>query len=159
MIHSGLTRFDPDNGNAGIILADHQLDWPPFQTPAFENFIIYQFHIGSFAGRNDHLDNTDIASFTDASSKFSYIHGQGFNAIEMLPIHEFAADRSWGYNPASFFAPESAYGSSRDLQDMVIAAHQEGLAVIFDVVYNHAGPGDNVLWNFGVPDAHAMSFV
>ena len=156
VIHSGLTRFDPDNGNAGIILAEHDLDWPPFITPAFENFIIYQFHIGSFAGRNDHLDNTDIAGFADVSSKFGYIREQGFNAIEMLPVHEFAADRSWGYNPASFFAPESAYGSSRDLQEMVIAAHREGLAVIFDVVYNHAGPGDSVLWNFGAPDPHAQ---
>jgi 1,4-alpha-glucan branching enzyme len=57
-------------------------------------------------------------------------------------------DRSWGYNPASFFAPESSYGSPYNLAHFVDAAHRNGLAVIFDVVYNHAGPGDNVLWEF-----------
>ncbi len=154
VIHSGLTRFDHENGNAGIIFAGHDLDWPLFTTPAFENFIIYQFHVGSFAGRNDHLDNKNIAGFSEVRSKFSYIREQGFNAIALLPVHEFTADRSWGYNPASFFAPESAYGSTSDLQEMVIAAHQQGLAVIFDVVYNHAGPGDSVLWNFGSSDTN-----
>jgi 1,4-alpha-glucan branching enzyme len=72
----------------------------------------------------------------------------GFNCIQPLPIHEFAMDRSWGYNPASFFSPESSYGTPDDLRHLVDTAHQEGLAVIFDVVYNHAGPGDNILWEF-----------
>jgi 1,4-alpha-glucan branching enzyme len=72
----------------------------------------------------------------------------GFNCIQPLPIHEFAGDRSWGYNPASFFSPESSYGSPFNLARLVDAAHRTGLAVIFDVVYNHAGPGDNVLWAY-----------
>lgn len=156
VIHSGLTRYDLDNGNAGIILAENDVDVPSFETPAFENFIIYQLHVGSFAGRNDHLVGGDIAGFVDITSKFGYLRELGFNAIELLPVHEFAADRSWGYNPASFFAPESAYGTAADLQAMVRAAHNTGLAVIFDVVYNHAGPGDSVLWNFGAPDPHGQ---
>ena len=57
-------------------------------------------------------------------------------------------DRSWGYNPASFFAPESSYGSPAELRHFVDAAHRHGLAVIFDVVYNHFGDADNVLWHF-----------
>jgi 1,4-alpha-glucan branching enzyme len=72
----------------------------------------------------------------------------GFNCIQPLPVHEFAMDRSWGYNPASFFAPESSYGSPFNLAHFVDDAHRHGLAVIFDVVYNHAGPGDNALWGF-----------
>jgi 1,4-alpha-glucan branching enzyme len=65
-----------------------------------------------------------------------------------LPVHEFANERSWGYNPASFFAPESSYGSPFRLARLVDIAHRTGLAVIFDVVYNHAGPADNVLYEF-----------
>lgn len=57
-------------------------------------------------------------------------------------------DRSWGYNPAAFFAPESAYGHPRELKHFVDQAHQHGLAVIFDLVANHAGPGDNLLWEY-----------
>jgi 1,4-alpha-glucan branching enzyme len=78
----------------------------------------------------------------------SYIRDMGFNCIELLPVQEFAMDRSWGYNPASLFAPESSYGSPYRLAHLVDSAHQHGLAIIFDVVYNHAGPGDNVLWEF-----------
>jgi 1,4-alpha-glucan branching enzyme len=130
-----------------VVLDTDQSSWVPFRTPAFENFIIYQFHVGSFAGRADQFGH-ELATFQDVESKFSYIREMGFNCIEPLPVHEFAMDRSWGYNPASFFAPESSYGSPHDLAHFVDTAHGHGLAVIFDVVYNHAGPGDNILWEF-----------
>jgi 1,4-alpha-glucan branching enzyme len=72
-------------------------------------------------------------------SKLGYIRDLGFNCIELMPVHEHAMDRSWGYNPASFFAPESSYRSPATLAHLVDAAHRVGLAVIVDVVYNHAG--------------------
>lgn len=152
VIHSGLTRYEPNNQNASIVVGPDTMEWVPFDTPSFENFIIYQFHVGSFAGCNDHLCDKPIATFSDVRTKFGYIRELGFNAIEPLPVHEFAANRSWGYNPASFFAPESAYGSPSDLKMFVNQAHNEGLSVIFDVVYNHAGPGDSVLWCFDTSD-------
>ena len=65
-----------------------------------------------------------------------------------MPVHEHALERSWGYNPATFFAPESSYGSPLTLARLIDAAHRSGLAVIIDVVYNHAGPGDNILYEF-----------
>jgi 1,4-alpha-glucan branching enzyme len=147
VLSSELTRQDPSSRNGSVVPGDDAFDWAPFETPRFENFIIYQFHIGSFAGRGDHLDKP-WASFEDVVSKFAYIRELGFNCIQPLPVHEFAMDRSWGYNPASFFAPESSYGSPSNLMQFVDAAHRHGLAVIFDVVYNHAGPGDNVLWEY-----------
>lgn len=165
VIHSGLTRFEPDNGNACILLEERSRGASSFRTPAFDNFIIYQLHVGSFAGRNDHLDvkgvadfsDTEaVATFSDVTTKFGYIRELGFDAIELLPVHEFCCDRSWGYNPASFFAPESTYGSPADLKEFVNCAHSYGLAVIFDVVYNHAGPGDNVLWRFDCAGPHGQ---
>jgi 1,4-alpha-glucan branching enzyme len=137
--------------NAGIVV-DPAYDWRPFRSPAFNDYLIYQLHMGSFAGLNDGIDmsgragNGTIARFGDVETKLQYIRDLGFNAIELLPIQEFAADRSWGYNPALFFAIESAYGSPEDFRRFVDAAHKHGLAVIVDVVYNHAGPGDNSLW-------------
>ncbi len=136
-----------DNLNASIVVSDLAYPWSEYTAPAFSDFIIYQFHVGSFAGRGDGLDKP-VATFRDAVAKLDYIRALDFNAVELLPVQEFAAERSWGYNPALFFAPESAYGSPRDLQDFVDAAHRRGLAVIFDVVYNHAGPQDNSLWQF-----------
>ncbi|HSF08662.1 MAG TPA: alpha-amylase family glycosyl hydrolase [Nitrospirales bacterium] len=147
ILNSELTRSDPSSRNGSIVLGTEPFPWAPFQTPRFENFIIYQLHIGSFAGRSDQF-NKPSSNFLDVESKFSYIREMGFNCIQPLPVHEFAMDRSWGYNPASFFAPESSYGSPYNLAHFVDTAHRQGLAVIFDVVYNHAGPGDNVLWEF-----------
>jgi 1,4-alpha-glucan branching enzyme len=147
VINSGLNLSDASSRNASVILGNEAFPWAPFQTPRFENFIIYELHIGSFAGRNDHF-NKGWASFLDIQSKLGYIRDMGFNCVEFLPLHEFAHDRSWGYNPASFFAPESSYGSPYTLKRLVDAAHRHGLAVIFDVVYNHAGPRDNVLYEY-----------
>lgn len=147
VLSSDLTRWDPSKRNGSVVLGSEPIAWVPFDTPRFEDFIIYQFHVGSFAGRGDGL-NKHWATFQDVESKFAYIREMGFNCIQPLPVQEFAMDRSWGYNPASFFAPESSYGSPYNLAHFVDAAHRHGLAVIFDVVYNHAGPGDNVLWEF-----------
>jgi 1,4-alpha-glucan branching enzyme len=144
---SELTRSDPSSRNGSLVLASEPFPWVPFKTPEFENFIIYQFHIGSFAGRGDDL-NQPWATLSDSESKLSYIRELGFNCVQPLPVHECAMNRSWGYNPASFFAPESSYGSPENLARFVNAAHRHGLAVIFDVVYNHAGENDNVLWEF-----------
>lgn len=152
--------FNGDNGNEkklnynASIIVDPKYSWVPFTSPTFKDYIIYQLQVGSFAGMNDGIDmaghggNGTIATFGDVETKFQYIKDMGFNAIELLPIHEFAGDRSWGYNPALFFAPESAYGSPDQFRHFVNEAHKRGLAVIVDVVYNHSGPSDNSLWQF-----------
>jgi 1,4-alpha-glucan branching enzyme len=139
--------------NADIVV-DPKYDWAPFTSPERNDYIIYQLHVGSFAGMNDGIDMTGhgdkgtIARFGDVETKLQYIKDLGFTAIELLPVHEFAGDRSWGYNPALFFAIESAYGSPNEFRHFVNEAHKDGLAVIVDAVYNHAGPGDNSLWQF-----------
>jgi len=150
-IHSGLTKDHPASENASVVVTNQPYPWTAFHTPHFTDFLIFQFHLGTFAGRNDLFDR-EIARFSDIESKLSYISQLGFSAIEPLPVQEFSQDRSWGYNPAAFFAPESAYGHPEDMKHFVDQAHQHDLAVIFDVVYNHAGPQDNLLWQY---DGHA----
>lgn len=147
VVNSGLGLDDPACGNGSVILDHFPPDAVPFDPPQFEDYLIYELHIGSFAGRNDDVVKS-WSTFQDIERKLGYIKELGFNCIELLPIHEFALDRSWGYNPASFFAPESSYGSPADFKQLVESAHSHGLAVILDVVYNHAGPGDNVLYDF-----------
>jgi 1,4-alpha-glucan branching enzyme len=151
VLFSELTRESHGGKNASILVDPTVHEWGPFETPRFEDFIIYELHVGTFCGRGDGLERP-IATFGDVQTRLDYVRALGFNAIELMPVHEFALDRSWGYNPASFFAPESAYGTPAALRRLVDAAHGVGLAVIFDVVYNHAGPGDNVLWAYDGDD-------
>ena len=147
VLSSQLTRAHADGTNASVVDDPASFRWAPFDPPRFENYLIYELHVGSFAGRGDEQP-AEWATFARAETKLGYIREMGFSCVELLPVHEYAMDRSWGYNPASFFAPESSYGSPEDLRHFVDAAHRAGLAVIFDVVYNHFGHADNVLWHY-----------
>src|ERR1019366_7275551 len=87
--------------------------------------------------------------FSDAITKLDYLVALGVNAVELMPIAEFAGDYSWGYNPADIYAMENTgYGGPDGLKSFVKAAHQRGIRVLLDVVHNHYGPSDLDLWTF-----------
>jgi 1,4-alpha-glucan branching enzyme len=133
-----------DNRQNKSQVVDTGHGWAPFTTPSFDDLILYQCHVGSFCGyRDDHIAPDGVASFDQLQTKLDYIRGLGFNALALLPVQEFRADRSWGYNPSFYFALESAYGRPVDLRSLVDACHRRGLAVIFDVVYNHISDEDS----------------
>jgi len=73
------------------------------------------------------------------SARLGHVKKLCINAIEIMPVGEFAGDRSWGYNPAHIFSVEVGYGGSLAFKQFVKRAHQEGIAVILDIVYNHLG--------------------
>ena len=77
-----------------------------------------------------------------------YLRDLGISAIQLMPPFEFAGDVSWGYNPAYLFAIESRLRRAGRVQGAHPAAHEHGIAVILDVVYNHLGPSDLDLWQF-----------
>ncbi len=155
-----LVRFDPaarDVDSSSLetyrhksSVVDPRYDWSPFTTPAFEDLILYECHVGSFCGRgDDHGVGPDgVATFPQLQTKLGYIRELGFNAIALLPVQEFHFDHGWGYDPAFYFALESAYGSPQELRELVDACHRTGLAVIFDVVFNHVTKKDDVLSHF-----------
>ena len=130
----------------------------PFQTPAFQNFILYQAHVGSFAGRNDDaLVVTDVnggtATFSQFETKLDYIRSMNFNAVQFLPTGEYRGTEGEAYNPSNYYAPEVLYGKPDDLRRLIDACHARGLAVFFDVVYNHMDSTDN-LWQFDGNNDH-----
>ncbi|MFZ1010038.1 MAG: malto-oligosyltrehalose trehalohydrolase [Candidatus Sulfotelmatobacter sp.] len=69
----------------------------------------------------------------------------GVTALELMPVSDFSGKRNWGYDGVLPFAPDSAYGTPEDLKRLIQAAHQKGLMVFLDVVYNHFGPEGNYL--------------
>jgi len=105
-----------------------------------EELIIYELHIGTFNGSG---------TFNDAIEKISYLKELGITAIEMMPVAQFPGSRNWGYDGVFPFAVQNSYGGPEGLQNLVDAFHQQGLAVILDVVYNHLGPEGNYLWALG----------
>jgi 1,4-alpha-glucan branching enzyme len=138
-----------DNRHNKSAVVDTRHSWAPFARLPFDDLIIYQCHVGSLCGRRDgHVAPSEVASFAQLATKIDYIRGLGFNAVQLLPVQEFRADRSWGYNPSFYFALESAYGRPADLRALVDACHGAGLAVLFDVVYNHISDDDSSFFHF-----------
>lgn len=114
-----------------------------FQMPAWNELVIYELHIGTFNARDG-----QVGTFDTAIERLPHLKALGVNAVEVMPIAEFAGDYSWGYNPAHPYAIESAYGGAEGFKRFLTAAHEAGIAVIVDVVYNHFGPSDISLWQF-----------
>jgi 1,4-alpha-glucan branching enzyme len=109
--------------------------------------VIYEMHIGAFH------DPTPFSGgpgkFADAITKLDHLTNLGINAVELLPLPEFAGDNSWGYNPTDPYAVEnSGYGGPDGLKNFVKAAHARGIRVLLDAVHNHYGPSDLDLWGF-----------
>jgi 1,4-alpha-glucan branching enzyme len=146
-----------DPASMGYIVGPFPEQRPPFTTPEFGDFLLYQLHVGSYAGLNDGVAvENDTATFVDLIDKLDYIRGLGFNAIAPLPITDAQCDLNGagpGYGPSDMFASEDAYATSPDravaeLIQLIDAAHSKGLAVILDVVYNHAAITDNRYWQY-----------
>lgn len=144
-------RIDPfarevTNSVGNAVVHDRAFDWGDdnFQMPNHNELVIYEMHIGTF-NRDDPEQPGD---FRAAIERFDHLKKLGVNAIEIMPVAEFAGDWSWGYNPAHIFAIEQAYGGPTAFKRFVKAAHSAGFAVIMDVVYNHFGPSDLDLWQF-----------
>lgn len=133
------------NGNSVVAKRKFSFKNSDFKIADLDKLMIYEMHIGTFnrEGKKD-----KVGTFKSAQKKLGYLKDLGVNAIELMPIAEFAGGISWGYNPAAPFAIESDYGGPQAFAEFVDKAHDQGIAVIIDVVYNHFGPSDTDLWQF-----------
>lgn len=112
-----------------------------FRIPARDNLVIYELLLRDFSEGGD---------IYDAMKHLDYLESLGVNAIELMPVQEFDGNDSWGYNPAFFFAMDKVYGTDRMYKEFIDECHKRGIAVILDVVYNHAtgaNPFAKMWWN------------
>lgn len=129
------------------VIVDTTFDWAgdTFVLPRREELVIYELHIGTFVRSDAGMAGT----FASAQTKLDYLQELGVNAIEIMPISAAWMDRWWGYTPNNIYAVESSYGGRRALLEFVRAAHQRGIGVILDVVYNHLSQDPGLdLWQF-----------
>ena len=146
-----------------------------FQRPDKNNLIIYELWI---------YDYTPLRSIPALHERLDYLQQLGVNAIELMPVCEFDGNYNWGYSPNHYFALDKAYGTPDMLKTFIDECHKRGIAVILDMVFNHAtglnpmnklypygtelkeNPWFNVKaphtdnvyedWNHGFSPAHAM---
>jgi len=137
------TRRQPEGVHGPSALVDlASLPRRPLErrTPV-SDWVIYELHVGTF---------TPEGTFDGVVDELGYLRNElGVDAIEIMPVSPFPGTRNWGYDGVHPFAVQESYGGPAGLARLVAAAHERGLAVVLDVVYNHLGPEGNYLREFG----------
>ncbi len=133
------SRFQPqDVHGPSEVVAPQVFEWRDhaWRGRPWEEAVIYELHVGAF---------TASGTFSTACERLDYLAKLGITAIELMPVADFPGERNWGYDGVLPFAPDSVYGRPEDLKELVQSAHERGIMVFLDVVYNHFGPEGNYL--------------
>ena len=161
-----LSRSDTDSatGMPKCVVVDPAFSWGNDTPPAtpWHKTIIYELHVKGFTMRHPGVPPELRGTYTALTlpTVIDYLRGLGVTAVELLPVHQFVADKHltdrgltnyWGYNSIGYFAPDARYASAgavgqqvAEFKSMVRALHREGIEVILDVVYNHTGEGNQM---------------
>jgi maltooligosyltrehalose trehalohydrolase len=119
-----------------------------FRAPALASGVVYELHVGTF---------TPEGTLDAAIGKLDPLAELGITHVELMPVAAFAGHHGWGYDGVALAAVHEPYGGPDALKRFVNAAHDKGLAVLLDVVYNHFGPVGNYTGKFGpyvIPTHH-----
>jgi maltooligosyltrehalose trehalohydrolase len=137
------SRWQPDGVHGSSALVDPEelksLQSPGFRARPLREGVIYELHVGTF---------TPEGTYQAAQQKLSYLAGLGITHVELLPVATFPGKHGWGYDGVDWYAPQPSYGTPQDLARFVAACHEQGMAVLLDVVYNHFGPDGNYVGSF-----------
>jgi len=109
---------------------------PNWQGRPWHEAVIYELHVGALGG------------YANVEQHLPRLAEMGVTAIELMPLAQFPGERNWGYDGVLPYAPHSSYGTPEQLKHLIDSAHEHGLAVILDVVYNHFGPDGNYLGQY-----------
>jgi maltooligosyltrehalose trehalohydrolase len=133
------SRFQPkDVHGPSEVIDPESFEWRDdnWRGRPWEEAVIYEVHVGTFA---------PSGTFASVCDRLDYLAELGVTAIELMPVADFPGRRNWGYDGVFPFAPDSVYGPPEDLKLLVQSAHDRGMMVLLDVVYNHFGPEGNYL--------------
>ena len=127
------------HGPSEVPINDYRWHDRAWRGVPLDQLIIYELHVGAA---------TTEGTFDSLIPRLQHVRSLGATALELMPVASFPGRRNWGYDGVSLFAPSVVYGGPDALRRLIDVAHQVGLAVILDVVYNHLGPDGNYLGCF-----------
>lgn len=136
------SRFQPEGvTGTGEVLDPRAFVWPrsDWRGREWHEAVLYELHVGTF---------TREGTYAAAIARLDDLAMVGITAIELLPLNTFPGRWGWGYDGVLLYAPHPTYGRPEDLKRFVQAAHERGLMVLLDVVYNHFGPEGNYLHRY-----------
>jgi maltooligosyltrehalose trehalohydrolase len=135
------SRYQPQDVDGPSEVIDQTFDWQArdWHGRPWHECVFLELHVGAFSAEG---------TFNGVIDKLKHVADAGFTAIELMPVADFFGRWNWGYDGVLLFAADSTYGRPHDLKALVDAAHQHGLMVFLDVVYNHFGPEGNYLGRY-----------
>ncbi len=124
-----------DVHDASLVVDPHRYAWrnPTWRGRPWRETVLYELHAGLLGG------------FAGVTRELPRLAALGITAIELMPVNDFPGQRNWGYDGVLPYAPDTSYGTPDELKALVDAAHDVGMMVFLDVVYNHFGPDGNYL--------------
>jgi maltooligosyltrehalose trehalohydrolase len=130
-------RFLPRGVHGPAMVVEPRYEWrhPNVSRPLAEH-VLYELHVGTF---------TPEGTYVAAAERLERLAELGVTALELMPLAAFDGTRGWGYDGVAHYAPFAPYGAPDELRALVDRAHELGLSVLLDVVYNHFGPAGNYL--------------
>jgi len=137
------SMWQPDGvRGASAVVLPAQFHWTDqeWQGVRREDLVFYELHIGTFSPEG---------TFDGAIPRLPDLRDLGITALQIMPLGQFPGARNWGYDGVLAYAAQDSYGGPDGLQRLVDACHGAGLAIFVDVVYNHFGPEENYLSEFG----------
>jgi maltooligosyltrehalose trehalohydrolase len=136
------SRFQPEGPHGHSRVVDPTtFQWTDaeWKGASLKGQVVYELHVGAF---------TREGTLAAATTHLKELASLGVTCVELMPVAEFPGRFGWGYDGVNLYAPTQLYGEPDDLRRFVNEAHQNKLAVILDVVYNHLGPDGNYLAQF-----------
>jgi malto-oligosyltrehalose trehalohydrolase len=133
------SRFQPDGPHgASEVIDPASFKWRTegWTGRRWEEAVIYELHVGTY---------TPEGTFRALIEKLDHLQSLGITVLQLMPVNDFPGERGWGYDGVLPYAPHGSYGRPEDLKALVDAAHQRGLGIFLDVIYNHFGPDGNYL--------------
>lgn len=136
------SRFQPMGVFGPSQLTDVSFAWTDqnWHGLAKDEYIIYELHVGTY---------TEEGTFEAIIPHLQKLKQLGISAIEVMPVAQFSGERNWGYDGVFPFAVQNSYGGPESFKKFINACHNQKIAVILDVVYNHIGPEGNYFKDFG----------
>ena len=124
-----------DVHDASLVVDPHRYAWrnTGWRGRPWREAVLYELHAGVLGG------------FSGVARELPRLAELGITAVELMPVNDFPGRHNWGYDGVLPFAPDAAYGTPEELKALVDTAHDHGLMIFLDVVYNHFGPDGNYL--------------
>ena len=148
VLHDGRRVPDPvsrwqcnDVHDASVVVDPRAHEWgdESWRGRPWAETVLYELHVGTFS---------PAGTFAGVREKLPHLAELGITAVELMPIADFSGRWNWGYDGVLPYAPDARYGTPAELKALIEAAHDLGLMMFLDVVYNHFGPDGNYLHGY-----------